>query len=105
MAPILGLSSLRPLQGLWDTSLQEVAPSNVLNHFQVVLVMRECSLIAPQSLLMIPVLFIEYPYLEKGVDLALQCECVRQNRVLEVANRLLYLLSLGEDHSKLVEHL
>ena len=77
----------------------------MLVDFVVVLVANNCCLVLSDGLDEIILLLVEKANLDEGIALSLQRESVGQNRVLEVANGLLDLVGLGEDHSELVEDL
>ena len=71
----------------------------------VVLVTNDCGLVLSVGLDEVILLLVKKSDLDEGIALSLQSESVGQDRVLEVANGLLDLVSLGEDHSELVEDL
>jgi hypothetical protein len=49
-------------------------------------------------------LFKQHTNLDKGISLPLERECAGEDGVLEVADSLLNLVSLGKDHSQLVKY-
>lgn len=77
----------------------------MLVDFVVVLVANDCCLVLPDGLHEVVLLLVEKADLDESIALSLQRESVGQNGVLEVADGLLDLVGLGEDHSELVEDL
>jgi ABC-type taurine transport system ATPase subunit len=56
-------------------------------------------------LIKVTLFLIQKTNLQQSVDFTLVCKGVRQDRVLEVVDRLIDLVRLSEDDAKLVQHL
>ena len=80
----------------------KVAPSQMLVDLEAILVRNQSCLILTDSLHELFLLFKEQADFNEGVSFSLLGESVGQNRVLEVADGVLDLVGLCEDHSKFV---
>lgn len=83
----------------------EVAPSQVLEDLVVFVIVGQGCLVGALSLSEVTFFFIQQADLEQRVDLAFVGEAVRQDRILEVIDRLINLVCLCKDDSKLIKDL
>jgi len=77
----------------------------MLIYLVVVLVTNDGSFVLSDGLHKVVLFLVEEADLDESIALSLESEGVRQNRVLEVADCLLDLVGLCEDHAELVEDL
>ena len=77
----------------------------MLEDLEVVFISNDSCFVLPNGLHEIILFFIKKTNFNKCVTLSLKCESISQDRVLEIADSLLDLIGLCEDHSKLVEYL
>lgn len=76
----------------------------MLEDLEVVFISNNSCFVLPNGLHEIILFFIQKTNFNKCVALSLKCESISQDRVLEIADSLLDLIGLCEDHSKLVEY-
>lgn len=93
------------LKSLVDVPLDERAPCLMLVDLEVALVSDESRLVLAESLVVVSLPLIKKTNLDESVCLPLECKGVGQNRVLEVADCLLDLVCLCEDHTQLIQDL
>lgn len=96
------LAFLSVLKRLIDLAHLEVAPSQMLVDLEAVLVRDQSCLVLTDSLHELLLLLKEQADFNEGVSFSLLGESIGQNGVLEVADGVLDLVGLCEDHSKLV---
>jgi hypothetical protein len=85
--------------------LLEGRPGQVLEDLEVVLVTNKCYLVLSDSLVVVILSLVQQTDFDQGVGLSPGGEGVGQDGVLEVADGLLDLVGLREDHGQLVENL
>ena len=88
-----------------DVTFLEAAPGHVLVDFEVALVTSDSSFIFSHCLIEILLFFVEKTNLDQSVCLSLNGESIGKDRILEIADGLMNLVGLGENHSELVEDL
>ena len=99
------LNLLDIFESFIDVTFLEAAPGHVLIDFEVALVAGDCSFIFSHCLIEILLFFVKKTNFDKSVCLSLESKSVGKDRILEIADGLMDLISLGENHSKLVEDL